>query len=109
MILLLIFVKNWFRVVIVKQQLEYIQNGGGGGGQIKVKPKVNKKLYEEIISYFEQIIKIGEKLRELIELILSYYSTLIELLSRDEIIHLIERIINNKKIREHLSMIIKGN
>ena len=74
----------------------YMTNGGGGGGPNKAKSNVNKKLYEEIIEYLEKIYKIDEKLRELIELILSYYSTLIESLSKEEIINLIKRIIDNQ-------------
>ena len=74
-----------------------------GGNKITFpRPPIDPKIFKEIFQYFENNYNISNEMRELIELIISFYDNLIENMNIEEIINFIERIIKNKKIEKTL-------
>ena len=83
--------------IVVRVYME----GENGSGANKGKGRRNHntpEICEEIFEYFEDKYNISEKIRGLIEVILTYYDSLIENMNREEIIDFIERIIRNQNI-----------
>ena len=58
--------------------------------------------YQPIIEYFENEYNINEEMRELIEVILSFYENLIKNMNEEEIIAFIEKLIKNPDILDFL-------
>ena len=71
---------------------------GDGGRHKKTPPPIHINTFgEEILEYFENKYNINEEMRELIELILIFYDSLLENMNEEEIIDFIERIITKNR------------
>ena len=66
--------------------------------KIKIRePSLDTEIYQQLVEYFENEYNITEEMKKLIDLILSFYDSLIENMNKEEIIDFIERIIKNQK------------
>ena len=85
----------------------YMITGGGRGRRARIfnntEIKEVAEIYQPIIEYFENEYNINEEMRELIEVILSFYENLIKNMNKEEIIIFIEKIIKNPEILNYLN------
>ena len=80
-------------------------SGSGNGKHGKMKPSIDPEIEQqmnEILKYFEDKYNINKEMKELIEIIISYYHNLIQNMNKEDIIYFIERIIKNPDILEIL-------
>ena len=86
----------------------YMTKESGTGPRPKIKRHIDASIFEEIIEYFEnKYTNIIEEMKNLIEIIISYYNSLLENMNREEIIDFIEKIIKNPEILEQLEKMEK--
>ena len=90
--------------VDVDEDIEEDEGEGEGGGKPHhLKPYINIKNITAILEYFEKKKIIKGKIRELIELILSFYNTLLNKMENDQdIINFIKKIIKQVKKAKYL-------
>ena len=87
----------------------YMNPGGSKGKRVPIFKNITNteiteitEIYQRIFEILENKYDITEEMRELIEVILSFYENLIKKMSEEEIISFIEKIIENPDILDYL-------
>ena len=87
----------------------YMIDGGSMGKRVPIFKNITNteiteitEIYQRIFEVLENKYDITEEMRELIEVILSFYENLIKKMSEEEIISFIEKIIENPDILDYL-------